>query len=265
MRIKYIIPVPMDENGVARRASQIPRDILGDATDVACVPVRYSSNGARSYYDSALFDMYVTDAGLAAEQEGYDAVVMDTVSDSGLRPLRARLSIPVMGPGLVSYAVAIMLGKRFSIITDLPEHRFWAEQNIDGYRLWDKCASIRASGLAPDFEELLDPGDETALERMAQVAREAIEDDGADVILIGSTALHQTGEFLARSLPVPVINPGPVAIKITEAIVQLGLCHSKIGYPSPGSDHDEVWAALPTAAGGATVTPTTNLGGKARE
>ena len=33
------------------------------------------------------------------KNEGYSAVVIDTVSDSGLRALRSRLSIPVLGPG----------------------------------------------------------------------------------------------------------------------------------------------------------------------
>ena len=42
---------------------------------------------------------------------------MDTVSDSGLAALRSRLTIPVLGPGLVQQHVAAMLGKRFSILT----------------------------------------------------------------------------------------------------------------------------------------------------
>ena len=70
-----------------------------------------------SYYEAVVFDVYVVEAGLRAQEEGYDAVIMDTVSDSGLYALGSRLDIPVLGPGLVSYAVAIMLGKRFSIIT----------------------------------------------------------------------------------------------------------------------------------------------------
>jgi hypothetical protein len=29
MRIKYIVPFPFDEEGIANRAAQIPREILG--------------------------------------------------------------------------------------------------------------------------------------------------------------------------------------------------------------------------------------------
>ena len=113
MRIKYVIPFPFDDVGLANRAAQVPKEILGPDTEVGCrVPVRNAGALLDSAYDALVFDMYVTEAGLRAEDEGFDAVVMDTMSDSGLWALRSRLSIPVLGPGLVSYAVGIMLGKR---------------------------------------------------------------------------------------------------------------------------------------------------------
>src|SRR5213592_2886637 len=117
MRIKYIIPFPFDEEGIANRAAQIPHDLLGPDTEVECIPVRNSATLVDCYYEDLVFDMYIAEAGLRAEDEGYDAVIMDTVSDSALYALRSRLSIPVIGPGLVAFAVAILLGKRFSILT----------------------------------------------------------------------------------------------------------------------------------------------------
>lgn len=49
------------------------------------VPVRNSRKNADSPYELLILDAYVTEAGLSSEEEGYDAVVMDTVSDSGLK------------------------------------------------------------------------------------------------------------------------------------------------------------------------------------
>src|SRR5947209_20621851 len=117
MRIKYIIPFPFDEEGVANRAAQVPHEILGPDTEVECVPVRNSATLVDSYYDALIFDMYITEAGLRAEEEGFDAVIMDTVSDPGLYALRSRLSIPVIGPGLVSYALPILPSKPVRIVT----------------------------------------------------------------------------------------------------------------------------------------------------
>ena len=112
MRIKYIIPFPFDDVGVANRAAQVPQHVLAPDTEVECVPVRNAGALLDSAYDALVFDMYVTEAGLRAEEEGFDAVVIDTMSDSGLWALRSRLTIPVFGPGLVTYCVGIMLGNR---------------------------------------------------------------------------------------------------------------------------------------------------------
>ena len=59
------------------------------------MPVRNSATLVDCYYEALVFDMYIAEAGLRAEEEGYDAVIMDTVSDSGLYgaplpPLRSR-------------------------------------------------------------------------------------------------------------------------------------------------------------------------------
>lgn len=251
MRIKFIIPFPFDDEGIANRAAQIPREILGPNTEVECIPVRNSATLVDCYYEALIFDMYITEAGLRAEEEGYDAVLMDTVSDSGLYALRSRLTIPVIGPGLVSYAVAIMLGKRFSIITMWDKWRHLYEKNLDTYHLGEKCASIRAVNIPPDVEALFAGKEEEMFEKLTAEARKAIEEDGADVILLGSTTMHQAGDYMAAHLPAPVINPGPVGIKMAETIVQLGLTHSKVAFPSPGTIIDDRFFSLASAGSSA--------------
>ena len=244
MRIKYIIPFPFDEEGVANRAAQIPRDLLGPDTEVECVPVRNGATLVDCYYEALVFDMYVTEMGLRAEDEGFDAVVMDTMSDSGLWPLRSRLTIPVFGPGLVSYAVGIMLGKRFSIVTMWDKWSHLYEKNLAVYDLKQKCASIRAVNIPPDVEALFTGKEEEMFAKLTAEAQKAIDEDGADVILLGSTTMHQAGDYMSAHLPAPVINPGPVAIKLTESIVQLGLSHSKVDWPPPSTIIDDRFFSL---------------------
>jgi allantoin racemase len=251
MRIKFIIPFPFDEEGIANRAAQIPKEVLGPDTEVECVPVRHSATLVDCYYEALVFDMYIVEAGLRAEEEGYDAVIMDTVSDSGMYALRSRLSIPVIGPGLVSYAVGIMLGKRFSIVTMWDKWRHLYEKNLDMYHLWDKCASIRAINIPPDVEALFTGKEEEMFAKLTAEAQKAIDEDGADVILLGSTTMHQAADYMAAHLPAPVVNPGPVGIKMAEMLVQLGLSHSKVAFPSPATIIDDRFFSL--ASAGAAV------------
>jgi allantoin racemase len=245
VKIKFIIPFPFDEAGIAARQAQVPVDILGPDTHVECVPVRNSVEAMLdSEYESVIFDLYIAEAALRAQEEGYDAVVMDTVSDSGMNLLRSRLSIPVIGPGLTAYAVAIMLGKRFSIITMWDTWKFFYEKNLAIYHLEEKCASIRSVNIPPNVEALFAGKEEEMFAKLTAEAQKAIDEDGASVILLGSTTMHQAGAYMAEHLPCPVINPGPVAIKMAEAIVQLGLSHSKVAWPTSGVNQDHKFFSL---------------------
>ncbi len=239
VRIKYIVPFPFDEVGLANRAAQLPDELRTPGVDYDFVPVKNSCKNADSAYELLLLDAYIAEAGLASEDEGYDAVVMDTVSDSGLAALRSRLTIPVLGPGQAQQHVAAMLGKKFSILTMWERWRPLYEKTMTEYGTAHHCASIRSIGKRPDQEQLLAGREDIVFEALEREGRAAIEEDHADVILIGSTTMHQSVDHLRRTLGVPVINPGTLTIKLAELFVTLGLTHSKAAYMAPEVLQDE--------------------------
>ena len=89
------------------------------------------------------------------------------------------------------------------------------------------------SDTRPDVTELLEGKEEVVFAKLKAEAMRAIAEDGADVIVLGSTTMHQSAAYLASELPVPVINPGQVAYKQLETLIELGLTHSKKAFPAP--------------------------------
>jgi allantoin racemase len=256
MRIKYIVPFAWRAEGLAARDALVPRVALSPGTEVETVAVRnHPVEGGTlvTYYESALLDAFMLDAAVGSEEEGYDAVVMDTSSDSALYALRSRLTIPVLGASIASYAVAGLLGPRFGIVCYRQAHRRFYEAKLELYHVRDRCVSIRACGVVPDYETLFDDGDESEFERLTDAARQAIELDGAEVIVLGSTTMAQAQPYMAARVGAPVINPGAVAIKLAETLVALGLSHSKLSFESPGAIQDAVWAGAATATAPGTA------------
>lgn len=237
-RIKVIVPIPMDEAGIANRASQLPGSLIHGGNRVDFTAVTWGAALGDSYYDMLLMDMSVFEAGLQAEAEGYDAVCIDTVSDSGLYALRSRLSIPVVGPGQASFSLAICLGHKFSIVTMWDEWFPLYRKTLKEYGLEHRCASLRSIRTRPDLKELLAGKEEVVFKKLEEQALRAVEEDGADVIVLGSTTMHQSAGYLQERLPVPVINPGPVAYKTCEMLLELGLSHSKRAFPPPERPND---------------------------
>lgn len=237
-RIKVIVPIPMDGEGVANRAGQLPSSVVAPGFKPEFAAVGWGAALGDSYHDMMLMDWTVFQAGIDAEKEGYSAVVIDTVSDSGLRALRSRLSIPVVGPGEAAFHMAMMLGKKFTILTMWDEWFPLYEKTLTEYGFWPRCASLRSIKTRPDLTELLEGKEEVVFAKLRAEAERAMSEDGADVIVLGSTTMHQSAAWLARELPIPVINPGLVAYKQAELLVQLGLSHSKKAFPAPQVGND---------------------------
>lgn len=241
-RIKMIFPVPMSEATRPLVESQLPVSLMRPDIDVSFVGAGQVMTLADSYYDMALMELAVIEAGIKAEDEGYDAVCVNTVSDSGLSALRSRLSIPVLAPGIAAFHTACMLGQKFSILTMWPRWYPLYRKTLKEYGLEAHLASIRSIDVRPDTQALLEGKEEVVFAKLLDAGRLAIEQDGADVIVLGSTTMHQAHAYLAEHLPVPVLNPGLIAYKMCEVLLDLGLCHSKIAYPSPEQIKDTAFS-----------------------
>lgn len=238
-RIKVIFPVPMSEATRGLIETQIPAEFMRAEFEADFVGSKRLMSLANSYYDSYIMDSIVIEAGLKAEAEGCAAVCINTVSDSGLSALRSRLSIPVVGPGQASFLMATMLGHKFSILTMWEPWVPLYTKTLREYGLESHVASIRHIDTRPDVQELLEGKEEVVFGKLEQEALRAIEEDGADVIVLGSTTMHQSHSYLAERLPVPVINPGVVAYKQCEVLLELGLSHSKKAFPPPETLQDD--------------------------
>lgn len=244
-RIKMIFPVPLSAATRPMVEAQLPPGIRRADIEVAFVGAGQVLTLADSYYDMALMEMAVIEAGMRAEEEGFDAVCINTVSDSGLSALRSRLSIPVLAPGQSAFHVASMLGHRFSILTMWPRWYPLYRKTLKEYGLESRLASIRSIDVRPDAEALLAGKEEVVFARLEAAARLAIEEDGADVIVLGSTTMHQSHAYLASQLPVPVLNPGVVAYKMCELFLDLGLAHCGVAYPAPEQNKDDAFSHQP--------------------
>lgn len=232
-RVLVIVPFPMGEAERARREAQTKSVRLGPGLEFEFRPVRAAPSNYVSEHDSALADMSILDAGKDAQREGFDAVCIDTMSDSGLAALRSVLDIPVIAPGRASMLLALTLGERFSILIMWDRWRHLYQKTIADLGFDWRCASIRSIGVTPNNRTLLAGKEDEVFPKLLATAERCIEEDGAEVILLGSTTMHEAHAYLAARLPVPVINPGPLTYRLAEMALSLGVSHSRKAFPAP--------------------------------
>jgi allantoin racemase len=231
-RVLVIVPFPFGEGGMDNRRAQLATLSFGPGIEFDYRPVKAAPAMFDSYHDWLLADLAILEAGLSAQDDGYDAVCIDTTSDSGMNALRSVLDIPVIGPGKASYLMALMLGRTFAVLTQwdpwIPE----ARKTIVEYGLADLCVAIESIDRPPDMENLLGGKEDEIFPLLVQAGMRCVE-KGADAICLGSTTLHQAHAHLVEHLPVPVVNPGPLSYKLAQVAIDLGLTQSRTAYHAP--------------------------------
>lgn len=250
-RVCVLVPFAFDEKGLANRRTQQESVRLSPDMELDYKPVKAGPDLYDSYHDYVLADLSMFEAGLDAADEGYDALCIDTMSDSGANALRSVLDIPVVTPGKASYLTALMLGHHFSVLTQWDGWIPLYKKGVQEYGLTDHLVSVRSINVPPDVENLLGGKEEDVFPKLRDAGLQCVA-DGADVICLGSTTMHQSHAYLTEQLPVPVINPGPLSYKLAETLLALGLTQSRTAYPRPNVEKRAmVHAAMAGAAASA--------------
>lgn len=161
-----------------------------------------------------------------ANEEEYNAIIIACFSDPGLRASREISQIPVFGIMETSLHVACMVGSRFTIVTNRKERVPHKIQQVHELGLGGFLASVRPLDLSVAET---DSNPQVAKRKILDVSRQAVEEDRAEVIVLGCAGMAGYEEEIERELKVAVLDPSTVTLKVAEALSEIGLRHSKLG------------------------------------
>jgi allantoin racemase len=181
-------------------------------------------------YDEAYAIAPTIDLVKQAQTEAYDAIILACFCEVGVEAAKEISSIPVFGLEEPTLAMALLLGEKFGIMTEKRPRVAMKKRHIRRYGLLERMASIRPLELS--VAELDADPERTKAKGMA-LARRMVEEDGAEVIIMGCAAMAGYSDELERALQVPVLDPLKVALKVAEAVVDMGATHSRVGLYAP--------------------------------
>lgn len=191
----------------------------------------------------ALIGAYAT-AQLAAEHHArFDAVVVAAFGDPGLTGLREVLPVPVTGLTEAALASAHLLGNRISVIAISQRIQAWYREVITAYGFGPRLASIRA--LDRPLASIGGVQDEH-LQALKNLAKCAVDEDGAEVIVLAGAPLAGLARALQGQLPVPVVDGVSSAVRHAETLVALqpGLARRGSFAPPPGKPNRGLPSAI---------------------
>ncbi len=163
---------------------------------------------------------------LVRENESrFHAFVVACHCDPNLEVLKEITEKPVVGIGEASLKMATMLGHRFSVISTA-EHSIPIKQAlVRKYHLEGLLASVRAPRQDQEFmsEE----------EMYYETAQWVVQNDLADVIVLGCAGLSGLDRRLQKRLGIPVLDGVICALIIAAGFARYGVSTSKIRRTHP--------------------------------
>jgi allantoin racemase len=195
-------------------------DTVVDGTHIKARP-GFSSYKVFSYVDLAICTVETIKIGWKKRHD-YDGIIVAGFSDVGVDAMKEILDIPVLGIAEVSYHMAALLGHRFTVLTGTskwtpPKHDYVRALGVE-----TKAASFRAYSEWDENDTF-----ETLKARLIAVSRKAMEEDGAEVVILGGGPLVGYGKLIEAELGIPVIDPTLAAFKFMESLIELGHSQSK--------------------------------------
>lgn len=201
-----------------------------DEVQLVVVNIPHGPDSMESAYDEAIAAPYILQQVVSAETEGCDAVVIDCAADPALRAAREISELPVVPAGEASYHAAMMVAGKFSVITVLPTTANEISDHLKMYGFSSRVASVRSANVPVLALE----DEQEAEEHLYAAARKAIDEDGAQAIVLSCTGTMAMRDSLEKRLGVPVIEPYLAAIQFAASLVRMKLRQSRLSYIKGG-------------------------------
>ncbi len=163
---------------------------------------------------------------IAAERDNYDAFIIACGDDPGLFGAREITDKPVVSIGQAPMLLVPLMGRTFSILGTWCGDAPRSEDKVAKYGLLNLLASVVPSG-----EGVLGSHEDHAglMDRLEEMGREAIEVNGAEVLITTCAGLAGVHSELSKRLHVPVLEGVTCAVKLAEIMVDLGLKTTRVG------------------------------------
>jgi allantoin racemase len=207
---------------VAAAAERVARP----GTTIRAVESAFGPASIEGAYDDAFAVPGLLERIRDGDAAGANAHVIACFDDTGLDAARALSDAPVVGIGEAGFHVATMLAHRFAVVTTLARSIPVLENNLLRYGLDRRCARVRAADVP--VLELENPASNASARVSAEISR-ALQDDGAEAIVLGCAGMADLAASLSDEFKVPVIDGVAAAVTIAEGLAAIGLKTSKHG------------------------------------
>ncbi|MET9628864.1 aspartate/glutamate racemase family protein [Lentzea sp. NPDC006480] len=215
MIIKVVNPNTSQE--MTALVERSAKAVAGSDTSVYAVSPAMGPASIESHYDEALSVPGLLTEIAAGEVSGVDGYVVACFGDPGIDAARELARGPVVGIAEAAMRTAAYLGRGFTVVTTLSRTRGRARDLAERYGMRGLCLGVHACEIP-----VLELGD-SALSAVTSACARAVEEDGADAVVLGCAGMTDWAAPIAEAIGVPVVDGVQAAVLTVQALVEQGL------------------------------------------
>ncbi len=212
-RVRLLLLNPNTSAASTEMMLRIARDTVGPGVDIEGVTATFGppliTNEAELSVAADAVIAAISD--LCAEDP--DGIIIAAFGDPALESVKGSAMCEIVGIAEASMMEAAEGGQRFSVVTTTPHLAPAIRACAERYGYGDLLLSVRITAGEPG-KTMADAAG--LIEALEEIARIAIEEDGAQAIIVGGGPLADAARGLASRIGVPVIEPIPAALRLLE-------------------------------------------------
>jgi allantoin racemase len=228
--MKLLDLIPIMDDSIVEDLNYVGKFLLPTTT----VEIRTIATGPftiESELDEAHAAYEVVKVCVQAEKDGFDGIFVNCFGDPGVRAAREVVNIPVFGGFEPVMHLTLGLADKIGIISVLNSVVPLIRGGVTRAGLQERVSCIRQVNIPVhdlgNIQELIDALTEQSLL--------AIEQDGAEAIVLGCTAMVDVAETVKSNLlsvgyDIPVCEAAQAALTLLETQVRMNLLQSRITY-----------------------------------
>lgn len=217
-RVKIISPIKIDQADLERRQVRYGQTASPDTLITVC-NLPEGPTTLDTVADIVACEYAVFQVGANTRADDCDAILIDCVFDPAVDSIQKHTGIPTFGPMRTTLSLVHLVAQNFAIISRTQKQCEMMTEVIRRYGYVHSLVGTRPLGIT--YAQARQPAVFT--KAMVRQIELAVQKDGAQAILMGSTTMALNDALGRAANGVPLFMPGMFALRVMESMWNEGL------------------------------------------
>ena len=215
--MRILVANPNTSKTITALVERAVRRVASPRTEFLFVTGSFGAKVVGNWSENAIAGHSTVDL-VSRHAKGCDGIILAISFDSGLRAARELSGLPTLGITEAALLAASTLGARIGLVVVSTRAKPLYRDLVGSYGFGARLCSVRALDSDGFYD---DPNGGFGADELVAAARDLVDVDGAEVVILAGSVLGARSLDIEERLPVPVLDGVRCAVPMIEALINI--------------------------------------------